>query len=202
MTPILLSLIALSVLLASALALRPSLGAGSRGWILSFLALFLLPVLALALGANHHLERSKTTEFCLSCHVMEPYGESLQLEEREYLPAVHFQNGQVPREHACYTCHTHYTMYGDLQSKLAGVRHLWVNYFGTSSEPIELYEPYRNRECLHCHGGARSFEESDFHLDVRGELTSDEISCLECHELVHAVGELDHLEKWSLENAS
>ncbi|MCH9650178.1 MAG: NapC/NirT family cytochrome c [Deltaproteobacteria bacterium] len=202
MTPVLLSLITLSVVLAAALVWRPSLVAGTRGRILTFLALFLLPVLALAFGANLHLEKSKTTEFCLSCHVMEPYGESLQLEEREYLPAVHFQNSLVSREHACFTCHTHYTMYGDLQAKVAGVKHLWVNYFGTPGEPIELYEPYRNRECLHCHGGARSFEEAEFHADIRAELTTDETSCLECHEFVHAVEELDGLEKWSLEGSS
>lgn len=199
MTPILLSVVLLSALSAVLLIRSPSLTAGTRGRILTFLALFLLPVLVLTLGASLHLEKSKTTEFCLSCHVMEPYGESLRIADQEYLPAVHFQNALVPRQRACYTCHTQYTLYGDLNAKLTGVKHLWVNYFGTPEEAIALYQPYRNRECLHCHGGARSFEEEEFHVEVRTELVAEETSCQECHEFVHGVGELDSLEKWSLE---
>ncbi len=201
MRPILLLLILLAVMLSTALIARPSLTTGIRGRVITFLALFLLPVLSLAFGANLHLEKSKTTEFCLSCHVMEPYGESLGVEDQDYLPAVHFQNGLVPRDRVCFSCHTQYTMYGDLQAKVTGVKHLWVNYFGTPAEPLALYQPFRNRECLHCHGGARSFEESELHLDIKGELVSNETSCLECHELIHSVGELDGLEKWSLEDS-
>lgn len=206
MKALLLGLVSLSALLAALVLLRPALAQGTgprgaRGRVLAFLALFLLPLLALGWGANHHLETSKSTEFCLSCHVMEPYGESLYLEEREYLPAVHFQNALVPRDRACYTCHTQYTMYGDLNAKLAGIQHLWVNYFGTPDEPITLYQPYENRECLHCHGGARSYEEAEFHEGMEGELASGETSCLECHELVHAVGELESLETWSPEGS-
>ena len=87
-------------------------------------------------------------------------------------------------------------MYGDLEAKMAGLKHLWVHYFGTVPETIELYEPYRNRECLHCHGGARSYAENEMHADMLGELESGEISCLDCHDLVHAVDELDELPAW------
>ena len=40
------------------------------------------------------------------------------------------------------------------------------------------------------------FDESDIHLDVRAELASNEISCLECHDLALDVTELDGLEMW------
>jgi hypothetical protein len=38
---------------------------------------------------------------------------------------------------------------------------VYVYYFSTPPAPgnIKLYQPFNNRECLHCHLGARSFEE-------------------------------------------
>ncbi len=122
---------------------------------------------------------------------MKPYGESLRIDEPGHIPAEHFQNKRVPREHACYTCHTTYALFGDAKAKMSGLMHLWVNYFGTIPEPIELYQPYANRECLHCHQGARSFEENEMHVDIRSELHSNELSCLDCHDSTH---DLDHLE--------
>jgi hypothetical protein len=80
---------------------------------------------------------------------------------------------------------------------MKGLKHLWVNYFGTIPEKVELYEPFQNRECLHCHDGARTFEENDFHAELRPELASNETSCLECHDLAHEVEQLAELEKWS-----
>jgi hypothetical protein len=35
-------------------------------------------------------------------------------------------------------------------------------------EDIKLYQPYNNRECLHCHLGARRYEEaSEHHKDPK-----------------------------------
>src|ERR1051325_11060734 len=109
------------------------------------------------------VEKSKQTEFCLSCHVMEPYGRSLHVDERGHIPAVHYQNHLVPADRACFTCHTTYTLFGDYNAKLHGLRHVYVQYLGTIPKEIKLYEPYNNRECLHCHLGARSFEEGAMH---------------------------------------
>lgn len=178
------------------LALRPDLTAARGGKILAFLALFILPVLATWLATSSHIEHSKTTSFCLSCHEMEPYGQSLRIDDPDYLPAAHYQNIRVPREDACFTCHTTYTMFGDIRAKLTGLRHVYVHYLGSIPEKIELYEPYSNRECLHCHGGARSFEESQDHIDMRAELASGETSCLDCHAYVHDVENLGELPTW------
>lgn len=182
--------------LLALLTLRPSLTAARGGKILAFVVFFIMPVVALWAGTSTHLEHAKTTDFCLSCHVMEPYGRSLDLASTDYLPAAHYQNHRVTRDGACYACHTTYTLFGDVQAKLKGMKHLLVNYLGTVPDPIELYEPYQNRECLHCHAGARIFEENDFHAENRSELESNGTSCLECHDLVHAIAEQGELELW------
>ena len=87
-------------------------------------------------------------------------------------------------------------MFGDLSAKLTGLRHIYVNYVTGVPDQVELYQPYRNRECLSCHRGARSFEELDFHIDIRPELDLEEFSCLECHTLTHDIAELSTLEMW------
>ena len=117
-------LIAITALLLATVVARPSVTHSRAGKILSFLAFFLLPSACLWAGFALHLESSKSTDFCLSCHVMEPYGESLWLEEPTALPAAHFQNRLIDRERACFTCHTQYTMFGDAKAKLAGLKHL------------------------------------------------------------------------------
>jgi nitrate/TMAO reductase-like tetraheme cytochrome c subunit len=186
-----------SVFLVVVVMVRPSLIAGASGGALAVVAVAILPAVATTFGMNAHLEASKSTEFCLSCHVMEPYGESLTVDDTDHLPAAHFQNSRVPRDHACYSCHTTYTLYGDAAAKWKGMRHLWVNYFGTIPAKVELYEPFKNRECLHCHDGARTFEENEFHAESRQEIASNETSCLECHPVAHDIENLSSLERWN-----
>ena len=127
---------------------------------------------------------------------MEPYGDTLWRDDTDYIVASHFQNRHIDREYACFTCHTSYTMFGDLDAKMKGVQHLLVYYLGDPGEEIELYEPYENRECLHCHAGSRSFEEGETHAEFMLELTSGETSCLECYDLVHDVGDIAEAELW------
>lgn len=178
------------------LVLRPALVQARGGKILAFLSLFLLPVLATGLGTSAQMEHSKTTRFCLSCHAMEPYGRSLRVDDPSYVPARHFQNNRVPRDEACFTCHTNYTLFGDSKAKLRGLRHVYVNYLGTIPKQIRLYEPYNNRECLHCHGGARSFEENEIHQPIRSDLDKNVTSCLECHDKIHDVHGLAGVKMW------
>jgi cytochrome c-type protein NapC len=192
----LIAFILVTVALAALIAWRPSLTTARGGKILAFIALFIFPVLATAVGTQTHLEHAKSTQFCLSCHVMEPYGKSLRIDSKDHVPANHYQNTRISRDDACYTCHTTYTMFGDISAKLKGMQHVWVYYLGTMPEKIELYEPYENRECLHCHEGARTFEENEFHVEYRGELASGETTCLECHEKMHEVDQLASLPEW------
>lgn len=146
--------LSLGVLAVAALALigvlvrRPEAAATLGGRVAAFAALFVLPGLVLLGGAARHYEQAQTTTFCLSCHGMAPYGESLYIDDPRFLPAAHFQNRRVPVDRACYTCHTNYTMFGGVDDKVRGVRHVWHAVWGTVSDPVELYEPFENRACL------------------------------------------------------
>lgn len=193
LTAIAIGLVALILLIAY----RPSLTDARGGKVLAFLSFFVLPILLTWVGTSVHLEHSKSTSFCLSCHVMEPYGQSLHIDDTSHIPAVHYQNNLAPRDEACFTCHTSYTMFGDLNAKLKGMRHVYIYYLGTVPEKIELYQPFQNRECLHCHNGSRRFEDQEFHQDIRSELASNETSCLDCHSDIHDVAHLAELPMWN-----
>src|SRR5580692_5774534 len=169
-------------LLGLLMALRPEFTAARGGKIFAFVALCILPVLSVWAGFNAQMERSTSTQFCLSCHVMADFGRSLYVDDKSYLPAAHFQNNFVPRDHACFTCHTDYTMFGDYKAKWRGVHHVWVQYFENVPKPedIKLYTPFNNRECLHCHAGARSYEEASSHHktpDLLALAASNQLSC-------------------------
>jgi cytochrome c-type protein NapC len=193
------TIVLVTIALIALVVLRPSLVEARGGRILAFFSLFALPLAVTGLGVSAQVEHSKSTRFCLSCHVMEPYGRSLRVDDASYVPAQHFQNNRVPRDQACFTCHTNYTMFGDVKAKLRGLRHVYVNYIGTIPKEIKLYEPYSNRECLHCHAGARSFEESDLHKEIRAELGKNETSCLECHDTIHNAHGLAGVAMWKEE---
>ena len=196
-----LPVVGLSAVLAGLIAFRADLTRVPGGRILAFIALFLLPVVAIAAGLSQQLQRSKSTQFCLSCHVMEDYGKSLLVDDKSYIPAAHFQNNRVPRDHACFTCHTNYTMYGDFNAKIRGFHHVWAQYVTGPKLPIHLYEPYNNRECLHCHGEARVFLENPIHSAQIDDLRSNTISCLSsgCHDTIHNTGHLDEVKFWKPE---
>lgn len=191
---------AITLAVAGLVVAKPGITVGRAGKILAFLGLFILPVFAGLLGLANHIDRSKQTQFCLSCHIMEPYGRSLKVDDKSFIPAAHFQNNRVPRDEACYTCHTDYTLYtGGIKAKVRGLRHVYAQFIGTPHQPIELYQPFNNRECLHCHLGARSFEEGTTHSAVMDDIKSNQLSCVSsgCHDTVHNVAQLNHVKYWS-----
>jgi len=196
-----------SAVLALLIAMRAHVTHTRPGKILAFLALFALPVLSLGAGFSTQMERATSTQFCLSCHIMSDYGRSLYVDDPGYIPAVHFQNNRVPRDRACYTCHTNYTMFGGVKAKMHGLRHLYVQYIGTPPAPekIELYEPYNNRECLHCHGGARTFEQMSSHNktpEMLPDIKANRLSCTSsrCHDTIHDVETLPDVTFWKESN--
>jgi len=94
-------------------------------------------------------------------------------------------------------------MFGGVRAKLRGIRHVYVQYLGRIPAPdrIRLYEPYRNRECLHCHEGARRFEQMSAHArtpTMRDDIKAGRLSCLtsRCHDTVHDVGSLADATFW------
>jgi len=193
----------LSILLGILMVVRADITRVREGRVLAFLALFLLPSISLWGGISQHMERAKTTEFCLSCHTMEDYGKSLRVNDKSYLPAAHYQNNRIPRDRACYTCHTDYTMFGGLKDKWRGLSHVYVQYLGTipKTGEIKLYQPFNNRECLHCHAGARSYLETSAHQkspDLIAKANNNEMSCMSsrCHDTVHDVTTLADASFW------
>ncbi len=193
----------IAVALAILLAARAELTRARGGKILAFLTLFILPVLAVGLGYSEHMDRAESTQFCLSCHVMHDFGQSLYVDDPSYLAARHFQNHLVPTDRACYTCHTDYTMFGTVHAKFRGLRHIYVQYLGKVPQPadIKLYTKFNNRECLHCHAGMRAFEEEPKHSktpELMGQITSNQMSCnaAHCHDTVHEVGTLPSVTLW------
>jgi len=202
-TGLIIALVLISISLIGVFVVRPGITATQGGKVMAFLVLFFLPILCTGLGVSSELERSKTTKFCLSCHIMESYGQSLRVDDPTYLAAAHFQNHRVPAEEACYTCHANYAMFGSMKAKMAGLRHVYVYYFTKPPAPenIKLHEPYNNRECLHCHLGARSFEQGAVHTadpDLLPALKANKLSCVSsgCHEVVHNVGTLSKVKMW------
>ena len=200
---VLATLLGIAAAFALIIVLRPNLTRSAGGKILTFLAFFILPLLAGWAGFNQHMQMAESTQFCLSCHVMSDYGHSLYVDDPSYIPAVHYQNRLVPRDAACYTCHTDYTMFGTVRSKFRGLRHIYIEYFGHIPQPqnIKLYTPFNNRECLHCHLGARPFEDEPSHSKKPGEMAQikdNQLSCMSsgCHDTVHAINSLSEASFW------
>lgn len=188
-------LVLFTAVLVAVVAVRPAITASRAGKILAFGVLFFLPLFSLVAGMGNEMERSKSTAFCLSCHIMESYGKSLHIDDASYLAAAHFQNHRVPAGEACYTCHTNYAMFGSFKAKIGGLRHLYVYYLKEQPLPqnIKLHDAFNNRECLHCHLGARSFEQGATHNADPATLPAikaNTLSCISsgCHDTVHNVG--------------
>jgi cytochrome c-type protein NapC len=78
---LLIALLLISLVLIAIVVFRPAITNSREGKILAFLAFLILPVLCMFWGASEHIDRSKQTQFCLSCHVMEPYGKSLYVDD-------------------------------------------------------------------------------------------------------------------------
>ena len=138
----------------------------SREWkILAFLSFFLLPAMFAIPVSMSSFEHMKTTEFCGSCHPMDPYIESLTVPNDSLLASVHYRNNLVPQKKACYSCHVSYAMFGGIQAKLDGLHHVKVFVKEKGEvEDIELYQPYSNDNCLHCHGKSERFRSGETHV--------------------------------------
>ena len=191
------------IVLALVPVFAPQLGMTKSGRLLGLVILFVLPVIAAYIGTRQHIENTRRTEFCTSCHVMDLHGRSLKVDDDTLLAAVHYQKGAVPRDEACFACHTTYTMYGDFEAKLRGLRHVYHFYTKKDLDEtkIKAYDKYHNRECLHCHEGTRKFEKGKKHRVEAGSMAKirkNEKSCIAegCHEFVHDVANIKDQALW------
>jgi nitrate/TMAO reductase-like tetraheme cytochrome c subunit len=160
--------------------------------VMMFICLMLFPALWGTAVITHNLNTAKSVSFCESCHIMQPYVESLQVDDDEPLSAVHYQNNWIPQEEACYACHTTYTLFGGLKSKIAGLRHMYVYYIKGAPEKLKMYEQYQNSACLRCHGMSKKFKKTKKHHKTKkmmSQIMEGQKSCLarSCHELGHLI---------------
>jgi cytochrome c-type protein NapC len=197
----LVALVAVSIVALSYVLLSKRLRSALAGSFLLFVVVALLPSATAVSGFAYNMQRSTQVGFCVGCHEMEPYGKSLLVDDSELVPATHFQRHLVSPQTACYDCHKDYAMFGTLRTKLNGLRHVWVHYFGPQPEVIALYRPYANRNCLSCHLGARGFEENKAHradLERFEAMKASRVSCITsgCHDVAHDVAGLDERPLW------
>lgn len=158
--------------------------------LLAFLSFCLFPVIVAGAVVRQDFHMMKRVDFCGGCHVMEPYVGSLTVDDDEPLSSVHYRNNYVSQETACYGCHTSYAMFGDVQAKINGLRHVWVFLTQAEVDSIALYEPYSNDNCLYCHGPAERFQRYKKHekeKDFLERVQTGELSCLKsgCHDVGH-----------------
>jgi NapC/NirT cytochrome c family protein len=200
-TRLLIAQIVLSIIVAAIFLFRTSAVSGAAWRIVAFIGLCMLPALCIVGGMNIHVQRSERTSFCISCHVMEPYGKSLYVDDAMHIPAQHFQNHRVPEDMACIACHGDYSLYGPLNDKIRGLKRVYFQYVTTPPDPASIRIPggFKNAQCLHCHLGARSFQENPVHSALMDSLKSNEMSCLTsgCHDTAHDIANLNHEKFWS-----
>lgn len=145
-----------------------------------------LPLFAYALADAVLIDRSKETQFCTSCHLMEPIYQSTLADDGS-LASFHVVNGATKRSKSCYTCHSGYGMQGDLSAKLAGVNHMIQTVLGSYDYPIELRGTYDIDGCLACHAESRSFR-NEVHAspEISSALLAGDLSCTgTCHPAAH-----------------
>lgn len=157
--------------------------------LFTFVAMCVLPGLWL-LGMLAYADMSmRKTSFCLSCHEMEPYGQSLISDGREALASAHYRGGRSNRERACYVCHTKPGLSGYVDAKLMGLHDVRVHYFGDVPDTLTIRGGYDVSICLECHGETENFKEQPLHRAVMSDIESGDVSCLDCHGAAHKLDE-------------
>jgi len=196
-TIIVVLLTATAVLVAFLAFGAESLAQQTAGRLVLLAGLVVLPIAVAGTGVTTGAIHSSKPEFCLDCHEMGPWGKSLFVDNPRSLVAMHYQKRLISRDQVCFACHTNYAMFGTMQAKLNGLRHVYYHYIGGVPETIELAQPYPNSVCLHCHEDARAYIEHPAHQDVRRELSENTTSCLSCHDIAHDMAGVEAGNFWS-----
>jgi cytochrome c nitrite reductase small subunit len=149
-----------------------------------FFIILVFPGLMAAVTAKVAFTRAESLEFCSSCHTMTPWVENVTGAESDSLASEHFKNKWIQHD-PCYTCHTNYGFLGPVEAKIKGVRHVIAYYTGVPPK-IELYDPFPNENCLHCHLEAKGFRQDPNHDPIE-DILSGKDSCIDCHENLHGV---------------
>lgn len=168
--------------------------------ILLLLGIGVLPIGA-ALATNvAGYNTTLTRQFCSSCHLMLPYTNDSSDRGSQTLAARHARNELFGHDN-CYTCHANYEMFGTITTKISGMHHVWVYYvegarhmkLEDSIGKIELYEPFSNTTCVHCHSTTtQGFKAVNDHKGIDADLMADRVSCASagCHGPAHPFSKL------------
>lgn len=131
---------------------------------------------------------TQTQAFCGACHNMTPYTDDAMVPFNEGLAAVHSKNDLFGNR-SCYVCHADYGMFGAVTTKIGGMHHVWAYYMTwNDGDKIELYKPFSNDACTHCHSmTAPQWRETPDHKGAGEDLKSNKVSCLGagCHGPSH-----------------
>lgn len=152
--------------------------------LLAFAALILIPAAAVAVANYHVFEGVENVEGCASCHVMHPMVNDMHDAGSNTLAARHYRRRWIA-DRQCYQCHTDYGLSGTLNAKMEGYRHLARYVTRTYPEPIRLRGHYLNQNCLKCHKATAGFENVQSHHTVWDRLSTNQMTCLNCHGLAH-----------------
>lgn len=127
-----------------------------------------------------------TRQSCAQCHIMDPWIRDMKDPESKTLAAQHFRNRWI-NEDACYTCHTGYGLAGNLEAKIAGLRHVLHDYVTGVPQEIKMRRPFPVTTCLHCHADTPGYLKVEQHVfeEFKPKILSGEMSCFECHEAPH-----------------
>ena len=149
-------------------------------------AMGILPGFWLVAVTIHDLDAMERVDFCMQCHFMTEYGESLHSMDEDSLVGSHFRNNRISKEYACYDCHAHHEpVTGLIKTKWDGLHEAYMFYLGKPELPIKMIKPYRTETCLRCHEDADNFRE--MHEDDLEDIVSGKTSCLECHDVTHVL---------------
>ena len=191
------ALVAAAVLAAYALfaVIRGELN-GIAGRSIMAVGVVILPAFSVATGMLLVFVRAGSVEFCASCHhVMQDYADDMKDPDGTGIAAVHFANQYIPGNQ-CYECHTSYGLFGTVEAKIHGIGEVYRYYTRTYDQPIEMWQPYSNRDCLKCHANSRKWQTVDAHTDedMQDRLFDDRTSCMSCHDPGHNVRDTAEVE--------
>lgn len=156
--------------------------------LLAFAGFFVIPLVATTAASYHVFEATKEVAACARCHVMWPMVNDMRDPGSELLAAKHFKNRWI-NEEQCYHCHADYGLYGTVEAKLDGLRHLLRYTSRTYTEPIALRHAFDNANCMPCHAGTPKYVAADMHETMRDEIASNSMTCTSCHGDAHPTRE-------------
>ena len=147
--------------------------------------------LAIIIVPHAGIKLTSNTEFCVSCHAMQPV-------YQEYKQSVHFKNASGVRAE-CRDCHIPPDVPGMLWRKLEAANDLYQNFIAHSIDTPEKFEAKRaelaKREwkrmkdnnsvgCRSCHN-YEAMEHSKQHPEAAKQMSiaaKDNQSCVDCHK--------------------